>query len=257
MEQAADKSGRLGRRAGKKVISQADIAALDKNGYGYLAKIAKENPTDFEKILLAKKNLDADFASNGSRVFAKEGQSGLPPKFNQFFFTGKNAEKTAARWRSMTGLADDTQFTALAKSAGAIGDVIRVGKTGFDFGFMLLQGLPMLGRAVVNPSLFKVWGKATTNGFEAFFSKESTERFIKEIVSKVLNGCKDKLSNPNITFSSFRKGGIDETAVAVGSDKARVLTGHKESKTIDRHYKVKKTNRKEFEKVSKLRLGIK
>jgi len=181
VEQAADKSGRLGRRAGKKVISQADIAALDKNGYGYLAKIAKENPTDFEKILLAKKNLDADFASNGSRVFAKEGQSGLPAKFNQFFFTGKNAEKTAARWRSMTGLADDTQFTALAKSAGAIGDVIRVGKTGFDFGFMLLQGLPMLGRAVVNPSLFKVWGKATTNGFEAFFSKESTERFIKEL----------------------------------------------------------------------------
>ncbi len=84
-----------------------------------------------------------------------------------------------------------------------------------------------------------------------------TERFIKEIVSKVLNGCKDKLSNPNITFSSFRKGGIDETAVAVGSDKARVITGHDETITIDRHYKVKKTNRKEFEKVSKLRLGIK
>ena len=84
-----------------------------------------------------------------------------------------------------------------------------------------------------------------------------TERFIAEIVSKVLNACKGKLSNPNITFSSFRKGGIDETAVAVGSDKARVITGHDETITIDRHYKDKKTNRKEFEKVSKLRLGIK
>ena len=84
-----------------------------------------------------------------------------------------------------------------------------------------------------------------------------TERFISDVVGKVLNACKDKFSNPNLAFSSFRKGGIDETAVAVGSDKARVLTGHKETKTIDRHYKIQKTNRNEFEKVSKLRLGIK
>ena len=89
-----------------------------------------------------------------------------------------------------------------------------------------------------------------------------TERFISDVVSKVLNACIDKdgkttLSNSKIAFSSFRKGGIDETAVAVGSDKARVITGHKETKTIERHYKVKKTNRNEFEKVSKLRLGIK
>jgi hypothetical protein len=84
-----------------------------------------------------------------------------------------------------------------------------------------------------------------------------TERFISDVVSKVLNACKDNLSNPNLAFSSFRKGGIDETAVAVGSEKARVLTGHKETKTIDRHYKIQKTNRNEFEKVSKLRLGIK
>lgn len=164
-----------------KKITPDDIKKIDRLGYKYLANIAKKTPSDIDKILKAKANLDAGFANNGSRVFASESQKGLPAKFNQFFFTGKNAEKTAARYRALTGLADDTQFTALAKTAGGVGDVLRVGKTGFDFGFMLLQGLPMLGRAVVNPDLFKVWGQATTNGFKAFFSKESTEIFIKEL----------------------------------------------------------------------------
>ena len=121
-------------------------------------------------------------------IFVKNMGKGLPKNFNQYFLTGKNAEQNAKIARSLTGLADDTTFQKLSESVGGVGDVLRVGKTGFDLGFMLLQGLPMLGRAVTNPSLYKAWGDATINGFKALFSEQSLQTFVREMGEKTVVG---------------------------------------------------------------------
>lgn len=169
-------------------FTKAEVAQMDRLGFKYLAQIANENPEDIAKILDARFTLNQQRGLHGSKAFAKDGQKGLPKNFNQYFFTGKNAEQNAKIARSLTGLADDTTFQKLSESVGGVGDVLRVGKTGFDLGFMLLQGLPMLGRAVTNPSLYKAWGDATINGFKALFSEQSLQTFVREMGEKTVVG---------------------------------------------------------------------
>ena len=86
-----------------------------------------------------------------------------------------------------------------------IGDTIRVGKTGFDFGFPLIQGLPALGFAastfLQNPKkgleLFTIWGKAVGKGFESTANAEVLTRNLiqnREILSEAISKGRIQLS---------------------------------------------------------------
>lgn len=74
----------------------------------------------------------------------------MPPEFRNIFFTGKNAEKMAKRYRALTGLQDDTSFTNLANMTDQVGSSLRVLKTGFDFGLLCYKGcLLLLGHGLI------------------------------------------------------------------------------------------------------------
>ena len=80
-----------------------------------------------------------------------------------------------------------------------------------------------------------------------------TKRYLQEKVRFVLDQCKDKLSNPNLEFSSFRKGGISDLATETNTQNVMSLSGHKEAKTLASYINYK-DNRKQI-KVSKERKG--
>ena len=85
------------------------------------------------------------------------------------------------------------KFKSIGGALGNLGDIMRVGRTGFDFGFSLLQGLPILGLATSKlltggvkeaGNLYKAWGTSTKQGFKVLFQKESMETFMKEAAQK-------------------------------------------------------------------------
>ena len=85
------------------------------------------------------------------------------------------------------------KFKSIGGALGNLGDIMRVGRTGFDFGFSLLQGLPILGLATSKlltggvkeaGNLYKAWGTSTKQGFKVLFQKESMETFMAEAAQK-------------------------------------------------------------------------
>ncbi len=85
------------------------------------------------------------------------------------------------------------KFKSIGGALGNLGDIMRVGRTGFDFGFSLLQGLPILGLATTKlltggvkeaGNLYKAWGVSTKQGFKVLFQKESMETFMAEAAQK-------------------------------------------------------------------------
>ncbi len=77
---------------------------------------------------------------------------------------------------------------------------MRVGRTGFDFGFSLLQGLPILGLATSKlltggvkeaGNLYKAWGTSTKQGFKVLFQKESMETFMAEATQRQITIIED------------------------------------------------------------------
>ena len=85
------------------------------------------------------------------------------------------------------------KFKSIGGALGNLGDIMRVGRTGFDFGFSLLQGLPILGLATSRlltggvkeaGNLYKAWGTSTKQGFKVLFQKESMETFMSEAAQK-------------------------------------------------------------------------
>ena len=148
-------------------ITAGQKKKLKNLGYTNLAEAADSD--GFAGLLKRKKQLEEFDIRNGAAARVFESRHGkVPDDLNNFFFTGENGEKLAKRYRDLTGLADDTIFTGLAKSVDAVGGSIRVLKTGFDFGFSLLQGLPMLARASLgDTAAFKTWAKSVENGTRA------------------------------------------------------------------------------------------
>ena len=108
-----------------------------------------------------------------------------------YFFSGADKEflnKIAALEKTQAA----KDFTAIG-TAAKIGDAMRVGRTGFDFGFSLLQGIPILGLATSKlltgsvkeaGNLYKAWGTSTKQGFKVLFQKESMETFMAEAAQK-------------------------------------------------------------------------
>lgn len=80
-----------------------------------------------------------------------------------------------------------------------------------------------------------------------------TLRYLQEKIRFVLDSCKDRLSNPNLQFSSFRKGAISDLATETNSHNVMSLTGHKSERTLASYINYK-DNRKQI-KVSKERKG--
>ena len=80
-----------------------------------------------------------------------------------------------------------------------------------------------------------------------------TKRYLQEKVRFVLDQCKEQLSNPNLEFSSFRKGGISDIATETSTSNVMALSGHKSDKTL-KSYINYKDNRKLVE-ASKQRKG--
>ena len=114
---------------------------------------------------------------------------------------------------------DESEISNILKSLGAtkriggdtmdklaeIGDTIRVGKTGFDFGFPLIQGLPALGFAastfLQNPKkgleLFSIWGQAVWKGFDSSLNAEVLTRNLidnREILGEAVSKGRIQLS---------------------------------------------------------------
>ena len=103
--------------------------------------------------------------------------------------------------------------------------------------------------------LYIVMRKQTKNshGFISGQYYPFTKRYLQEKVRFVLDKCKDKLSNPNLQFSSFRKGAISDIATETNSHNVMSITGHKEEKTLTKYINYK-DKRKQI-KVSKERKG--
>ena len=103
--------------------------------------------------------------------------------------------------------------------------------------------------------LYIVMRKQTKNshGFISGQYYPFTKRYLQEKVRFVLDQCKNKLSNPNLEFSSFRKGGISDIATETNSHNVMSITGHKEEKTLTKYINYKDT-RKQI-KVSRERKG--
>ena len=103
--------------------------------------------------------------------------------------------------------------------------------------------------------LYMVMRKQTKNshGFISGQYYPFTKRYLQEKVRFVLDKCKDKLSNPNLQFSSFRKGAISDIATETNSHNVMSITGHKEEKTLTKYINYK-DKRKQI-KVSKERKG--
>lgn len=178
-----DKLNKLSNKISKtKKVTVEDIRKLRNLGYVNLAEVAEKG--DVLKLLKNKETLVQKLLKNGTsaKVFEDTTGTKLPPEFNGFFFTGKGAEKMASKYRALTGLKDDTDFVSLAaKNFDAVGSGLRVLKTGFDFGFSLLQGLPTLARAWYDPKALSQWGSSVKNGFKVLFQPDAVDNFMNEM----------------------------------------------------------------------------
>lgn len=218
-----------------KSVDPASIQKLRKQGYGELADILEPDPAKTKELRRRLKNaktsqektkvrkeFNEEYQRNkevflqsidnfnvidkikgrtkskdASRIFDRQvpGQP-LPKLFDNLHFEGQRGEQLRKRFTALLGTEESTTFSKLAETAGKGGDVIRVGKTGFDFGFSLLQGLPILGSAtaalatgnvVKAGSLYKVWGDSTIEGFKAFFNPNSMQKFMNEMADEIVD----------------------------------------------------------------------
>jgi hypothetical protein len=179
-------------------FSTKEVNQIKKLGFGNLVRVLEAGDADAYREILKKRTLLESVAlkeatEQGTDVRTFERKYGqLPDGFRNFFFAGKDADKLAEKYRALTGLQDDTAFTSLARGADVVGGTIRTFKTGFDFGFSLLQGLPTLARAWIDPSQFAVWGKSVKEGYKAFFRPEAVDNFMSEMRNVIVQGADGK-----------------------------------------------------------------
>ena len=177
----------------KFVITNKDINKLKSLGFQNLVEAAGDSK-NFKRLIQAKKALEAKDIEKGVSAYAfrmKHGRE-LPANFKNFFFTGANAEQLAKRARDLTGFRDDNLFTEMAGKFEVVGNALRTLKTGFDFGFALLQGLPTLARGFLGDvNAFKTWGASVKNGAKVMFSPQAVDQFMSEmrdVIVKTVDG---------------------------------------------------------------------
>jgi len=116
----------------------------------------------------------------------KKGQKGTVPAYVGLLFENPDDVKRLLKAHKLD---EAGRSENLAQWSGEVGDVMRVMRTGFDFGFWLIQGLPTLGlvagRAATGnfaeaAKLSKAWGKSVKVGAQALFDKDRLMKTMME-----------------------------------------------------------------------------
>ena len=178
-------------------------------------KNAKERNDIIAKV---KSALEDDFEILGDKTFIPTRSGGIPLKASVKTTAGKTGKKVTAispedRMPAYTGLLfenrqevarlvkhhypkdDLSRLESFTNVLSEISDVIRLGKTGFDFGYHMIQGLPALGEAAAEATKvtsrtvggvadtagarrargrakLKVWAKSTVEMGKAFLDQD-------------------------------------------------------------------------------------
>lgn len=224
------KINKTGKRKGQFSVSgEENIQKIKDNGFVLVAKhleeIASTSDPEVRKTLLNR--LDAGFKDDVEKLqdgmYAVETTKGRKaPAFAGIMFkdvdlldkvTGKPVLDAAGNTVKVEGkkvrdavqkaadLDDANKASGIKETAAEAGDLLRVGKTGFDFGFHMIHGIPALGFAtgralaghpVESAKLFKAWAGSTKNTFDAFFRPSVLmETFMKDpalVMEAVENG---------------------------------------------------------------------
>ncbi len=105
----------------------------------------------------------------------------IPPAFTGLMFDNKDVAKRVADANDV-GFKDEKGITAYFAKTG---DLLRVAKTGFDFGFHMIHGLPALGFAfgrfaaghpIEGLKMTKAWGESVKQMGDSFFRPEVMAR---------------------------------------------------------------------------------
>ena len=140
-----------------------------------------------------------NFSNVPGRVGVIPGYNGVSPKmFERFIFIGpeETATKNAKKFADRMGIVDPKEIRGRSswEFVGKIGDVMRLGMTGFDLGFWAIQGLPPLAKAVLkipyDRRWIKIYGESVKETFRTALSPKAFDDFIrqnKEVVREGIN----------------------------------------------------------------------
>lgn len=187
-------------------VSDATIKMLEENHLGHFAEEAKV----LNKLSYTKRQ---ERISELRNIFSEDMK-----KLNETYYSTRDFNVKMPAYAGLL-FKDESEISNILKSLGAtkriggdtmdklaeIGDTIRVGKTGFDFGFPLIQGLPALGFAastfLQNPvkgkELFSIWGQAVWKGFDSSLNAEVLTRNLiqnREILGEAVSKGRIQLS---------------------------------------------------------------
>ena len=181
------------------------------------------------------------------REFKKVHKRDRIPAYANFLFDSQEEASAAAKKHfpeeTLEGLGKFTKVLA------ETGDIIRLGRTGFDFGFWLIQGLPTLGFAVgkmLTPGaavkatentagmsnqklgglMLKEWGKSIPEAAKAFFDSERAIMTLADDVDlmreAVANGLQVTRASTDV-FDALNNGTILAKAGAVGESADKLI----------------------------------
>ena len=172
-------------RKGEKKNSLKNIKKIRANGFSSLAdgleNIRKLKNPEKRKAALdeLKEFMERDVIEiKGQFHSIAEGQR-VGPALAGIMFENEKVAKSVAEAGDLVG---KTTATGVSEWFAQAGDLLRVGKTGFDFGFHLIHGLPALGLATgrllagnvkESKDLYSAWGKSVGKTFDAFFRPET------------------------------------------------------------------------------------
>ena len=163
------------------VVTEKLLKKLDDVGFDSLPQeIRRINKLEGEDRAEALTRLDAAFKNdnrnlNGQYHSIDESKGKKAPAFSGILFRDADEAKAVSK---AADLADGSKASGAVEVAAEAGDLLRLGKTGFDFGFHMIHGIPALGIATgrflaghpkESAKLFAAWGNSTKNTVDAFF----------------------------------------------------------------------------------------
>ena len=175
-------------RKGEKKNSQKNINKIRANGFGALAdeleRIKRLRSDETKKAALDKLDevMESDVREIQGQYYSIAEGERAGPALAGIMFENEKIAKSVAEAGDLVG---KTTASGVSEWFAQAGDLLRVGKTGFDFGFHLIHGLPALGLATGRflaghpkeaAGLFKGWGESVGKTFDAFFRKETLMR---------------------------------------------------------------------------------
>ena len=171
-------------KAGKN-IRASTVQKIREDGFELIAKkledaLAEPNVKKKAELLkVFEDTMKSDIAVVRNQYYSV-GQYGknVPPAYQGLLFENADVAKRIAAAHNLT---PQTLGQATSEWMAQVGDVMRLGRTGFDFGYWLIQGIPTLGLAAgrfaaghpqQSKDMTAAWGKSVGTGFDAFFRPE-------------------------------------------------------------------------------------